>query len=121
MNKAKIQQNYLFHLRQIIKTNPNGILTPILSLTNISWKAKALALAILNCEQTFQNPGLNKEELLVNESKEGIEAIRSGIKELQHAGLLRKTIRRDTGRRKIIGSTWEINFIHDEEVSDGAD
>jgi len=91
-----------------------GILT-VLHHPQLSWKAKALALTILCNESFFANPTNDKEAFLQEISKEGIEAIRSGIKEIQQEGVLQKTYVRNTeGRNYIIGSIWTINFMPKE-------
>ena len=81
----------------------------ILFRADISLKAKALFTIILYWRNNFLDPKIGKEELLLDISKEKIDAIRSGIKELQNAGLLQKKIQRNQdGRRYIIGSSWEL-------------
>lgn len=92
-------------------------LSVILNSNRISWKAKAIAITILNNENHFLDISINKENLLQELSKEGIECIKSGIKELQKVGLLYKKIHRNTeGRKYITGSTWHINIMHKKNI-----
>ena len=76
---------------------------------DISLKAKALLVIILHWRYDFLDPSMEKEKFLCNISKESINAIRSGIKELQNAGLLQKVIQRNQNERKYVtGSKWEL-------------
>jgi len=109
-----IEQDLLNGLKQGIRINPTVPfgLSVILDNKNISWKAKAIALLILNNEDVFLDITENKEKLLSKSSKDGIESIKTGVKELQNIGLLYKKIRRNK-KKHIIGSAWHINIKHE--------
>lgn len=111
--EKEYEQPYLDALKQGIRIN-SGIsfgLNTILHNDRISWKAKAIALTIVNNEEQFLDIQTNKEKLLQCRSKEQIDAIRSGLKELQNIGLLHKKIYRNkVGRNYVIGSTWQISL-----------
>lgn len=118
-NRENTEQYLLDGFRQGIRINPSTSLglAVILDNNKISWKAKAIAITIINNENHFLDISINKENLLQELSKEGIECIKSGIKELQNIGLLCKKIHRNTkSRNYITGSTWHINIIHEKGI-----
>ena len=97
------------------KTQFTQIPNELLRIPELSFKAKGLLLFILSHPKVFQDLKADKEEYILANSKEGTEAIRSGIKELQKTGILTKQIQRnqDGESRHIIGSTWEV---HNKEI-----
>jgi len=93
-------------VRNGIRVNPsiNQHLPDILGTPKLSLKAKCLFLMMLAQEDFFAHPTSDKEGHLYKSCKEGAESIRTGIKELQKAGLLQKRIIKGKGR--VIGSSW---------------
>ena len=81
----------------------------LLEYPDLSLKAKALFVIILHWRVDFMDPKMEKEKFLLRISREKIDAIRSGIRELQNEGFLQKRIQRNqNGRKYIIGSSWEL-------------
>ena len=86
----------------------DGRTKTILRHDEISWKAKGILLLIHLHPEVFGDPKINKTKFILEHSKEGPDSITSGIKELEHLGLLYKeTIRsQGPGRVVITGAIW---------------
>ena len=91
------------------------IMTPteLLMRSDLSWKAKALALTISVMGEHFDDPKqLNKVEFLAEIGKERASSVLTGLTELDHAGILtRTTVRSDKegGPSHVVGSTWKVD------------
>ena len=85
----------------------------LLLRSDLSWKAKALALTIAIQEEHFNDPKqLNKVEFLAEMGKERASSVLTGLTELDHAGILtRTTVRSDKegGPSHVVGSTWKVD------------
>jgi len=83
-----------------------------LSLTNISWKAKGIGLAIATNPDIFTNPDRkDKINILASMGLEQGAAVSSSIRELEQVGILRReTVRNQEGRTHVKGSVWTIDL-----------
>lgn len=85
-------------------------LEEMLTRNDLSWKAKGLATTIALMADQFAQPGPNKVDILIEFGAEAESSIRSGLRELETAGILRMTrVRNSAGSGHVTGSTWEIN------------
>jgi hypothetical protein len=88
---------------------PDLTIIELLTIPEISLKAKALASMIFYHPEIFNDPKTNKEDWISKMSKEGPTAIQTGIKELQNYDFLRKKIIRDPNiKHRVIGSIWTL-------------
>lgn len=99
-------------IQKTIENNPSvsQYLPVIISSKEISLKSKTIMLMVMSHPNIFTDPKTDKENFLLQNCKEGPDAVKSGIKELQNMGLLVKNIQRNEGdgRKYIIGSCWYI-------------
>lgn len=87
--------------------------TQLLARTDLSWKAKSLALAIAEQAEMFRDgTQIDKIDVLTKMGKEGFLAIHNGLKELESVGVLRRIkIRNPGGPGFVTGSSWEISVV----------
>jgi hypothetical protein len=95
-----------------------GLSRRVLQHSGISFKAKGLFLLIEANQELFNDPTKNKKEFLLDHTKEGWDAVSSGIHELLEAGLLIKETHRNPGpgRKYIIGVSWHLTAGDLEDV-----
>ena len=81
----------------------------LMTRTDLSWKAKGIACAIMLKLDDFTATSTNKINLLINAGTDAQVSIRSGLRELEAAGLLKMDIvRNDPRRGSITGSSWSF-------------
>lgn len=98
--------------------NRGGLSNRVLHHPALSLKAKALFLLIEANKELFNDLKKNKKEFLLDHTKEGWDAVSSGINELIEAGLLVKETHRNPGpgRKYIIGVSWNLTVRSLEQL-----
>jgi uncharacterized protein YcbK (DUF882 family) len=87
-------------------------LRELLTRKDLSWKAKGLAVIISMMSNQFKQPGTNKIQLLVQHGPEAETSIRSGLRELESAGILQiHTLRTAERSGHVTGSAWDIKVV----------
>jgi len=102
------------HIVNIEETHQIGIhkrkyiMTPqdVIKSTQVSWKAKGLFFLILNNQKIFSDVSFDKQTFLEGISKEGPEAISSGLRELKQIGVFEKRMCRNKHGNAYCGSEW---------------
>jgi hypothetical protein len=85
-------------------------LNELLTRTDLSWKAKGLAASIALMAGKFKKGGPDKMRILLDNGAEAEAAIRSRLRELEDAGILRPTRLRENERTgSVTGSTWALD------------
>lgn len=83
--------------------NSTAVLNNMLKDTNISFKAKGLLTYLLSCEDTWN---FNIKSIAAM-STDKYESVRTGLKELETNGYLKRTVIRKDG--KIFDTVYEIS------------
>jgi hypothetical protein len=66
-------------------------LVKLINNKDISWRAKAIAIAIALDQDTFADPTVpEKRQILIDMGKEGSQSIRAGMRELRNHGILKQ-------------------------------
>lgn len=88
------------------KDNPYAMIDKrIVEDKNLTWKAKGLLVYILSRPDNW----IIQMQDLVNQSQDGINAIRAAMKELKAAGYIKYKGRRKDATGKITGAIWEVH------------
>ena len=88
-------------------------LDQLVASPDLSWKAKAIAIAIAANRDKFANPEIkDKIRLLVGMGRDRSVAVRTMLRELSDYGLLvQTTIRHNVSPAYIKGNVWEIGVV----------
>jgi hypothetical protein len=85
-------------------------LDQLLTRSDLSWKAKGIAAFIALKAGELEEPGTNKINTLLDNGVEMEASVRSGLRELEAAGILTmRRLRNQERSGQVTGSTWEID------------